>query len=50
MGWNNYNARLEPEQSILIGIVDAFKKLGLDKLGYQYINLDEGWEANYRDE
>ena len=35
---------------MLVTMVGEFKRLGLDKAGYLYLNLDDGWETDNRDE
>ncbi|KAL9112610.1 MAG: hypothetical protein Q9227_003181 [Pyrenula ochraceoflavens] len=48
MGWNNYNAQISPTAANAVAAANAFISLGLNKLGYQYINLDDGWSASTR--
>jgi alpha-galactosidase len=38
MGWNNWNSGLGSTASSALAAANAFKSLGLDKLGYQYVN------------
>ncbi|KAA0176253.1 hypothetical protein FNF27_02310 [Cafeteria roenbergensis] len=39
--WNHYNCWVN--ETIMRDTADAFVKLGLDKLGYDYINVDDCW-------
>ncbi|MCS7003745.1 MAG: glycoside hydrolase family 27 protein [Cytophagales bacterium] len=39
--WNHYHVNISEE--IIKSQVDALKKLGLDKFGYRYINIDDGF-------
>lgn len=44
MGWNSWNHfRCKINQSVVEQTADAFISLGLDKLGYKYINVDDCW-------
>ena len=44
MGWNSWNHyRFNISEKVVKETADAFVRLGLDKLGYKYINLDDGW-------
>lgn len=45
MGINPYSIGGEPNEQIMHDLIDVVIKEGLDKLGYNYINIDEGWEA-----
>lgn len=49
MGWNSWAAGYTSELSeeAIIGITDFIVSHGLDKIGYEYVNLDDGW-AGYR--
>lgn len=50
MGWNSWNHfHCKINQSVVEKTADAFISLGLDKLGYKYINVDDCW-AKSRDE
>ncbi|CAH7686967.1 family 27 glycoside hydrolase [Phakopsora pachyrhizi] len=49
MGWNTWNRYgCEISEDIIIQSVRAMKKIGLDKIGYQYINIDDCWQAPSR--
>ena len=44
MGWNSWNAfRTEINEDKLIGAAEALVSTGLAKLGYVYVNIDDGW-------
>ena len=44
MGFNSWNHfGLNINEDIIKEIADAFVTLGLDSLGYRYINIDDGW-------
>ena len=50
MGWNTWNTfKCEISEDLIKKTVDHIQKLGLDKLGYQYINLDDCWQQIDRD-
>ncbi|MCJ1312998.1 hypothetical protein MMC25_006674 [Agyrium rufum] len=49
MGWNNWNSGLGSTAASALNTANAFITLGLDKLGYQYINMDDTWSAKTRD-
>ena len=49
MGWSSWNHfRCNFNQTLVEKIADAFVNLGLDKLGYEYVNVDGCW-AKSRD-
>ena len=49
MGWSSWNHfRCNFNQTLVEKIADAFINLGLDKLGYEYVNVDGCW-AKSRD-
>ena len=49
MGWNSWNHfHCGINQTIVEQTADAFIKYGLDKLGYEYVNIDDCW-AKSRD-
>ena len=49
MGWSSWNHfRCDFNQTLVEKIADAFISLGLDKLGYEYVNVDGCW-AKSRD-
>ena len=44
MGWNSWNAfRTEVDEEKVMGAAQALVDEGLSKLGYVYVNLDDGW-------
>ncbi|MDV6330828.1 NPCBM/NEW2 domain-containing protein [Asticcacaulis sp. 201] len=44
MGWNSWNAfRTEVDEDKVMGAAKALVDEGLAKLGYVYVNLDDGW-------
>ena len=44
MGWNSWNAfRTEVDEAKVMGAAEALVDDGLAKLGYVYVNLDDGW-------
>ena len=44
MGWNAWNAfRTEVDEAKVMGAAQALVDDGLAKLGYVYVNLDDGW-------
>ncbi|MCL2152043.1 MAG: hypothetical protein FWH57_03635, partial [Oscillospiraceae bacterium] len=47
MGWNSWNAFFNRiSASIIAGVADAYIEHGLDKLGYQYLVIDDGCYAS----
>ena len=50
MGWSSWNTfRVKISEDIIKGSADAMVEKGLDKVGYQYINIDDGFYGG-RDE
>lgn len=46
MGWNSWNCwGMEVSAKSIKQSAEAFKKFGLDKFGWQYINIDDGWQG-----
>jgi len=44
MGWNSWNAFLTAiDEDKVIGTAEALVSTGLAKLGYRYVNIDDGW-------
>ncbi|ESQ80244.1 NPCBM/NEW2 domain-containing protein [Asticcacaulis sp. YBE204] len=44
MGWNSFNAfRIEVSEDKVMGAAEALVDTGLAKLGYVYVNIDDGW-------
>lgn len=49
MGWNTWNAfATEIDEQKVMGSAQAMIDTGLSKLGYVYVNLDDGWWARRR--
>ncbi|HXU82327.1 MAG TPA: glycoside hydrolase family 27 protein, partial [Polyangia bacterium] len=46
MGWNSWNKfRTKIEDKLIREIADAMVTSGMKAAGYQYINIDDGWEG-----
>jgi len=46
MGWNSWNKfACDVNEDVIKQTADAIKKLGLDKLGYNYVNIDDCWSS-----
>jgi len=44
MGWNSWNAfRTEVNEDKVVGAAETIVSTGLARLGYTYINIDDGW-------
>lgn len=44
MGWNSWNAfRTEVDEAKIMGAARVLVDSGLTKLGYNYVNVDDGW-------
>ncbi|MFN3932220.1 MAG: NPCBM/NEW2 domain-containing protein [Brevundimonas sp.] len=44
MGWNSWNAfRTEVDEAKVLGSAKAMVDSGLARLGYTYVNIDDGW-------
>jgi alpha-galactosidase len=44
MGWNSWNAfRTEVDEAKVLGAAKVLVDSGLSKLGYSYVNIDDGW-------
>ena len=51
MGWNSWNYfKQEINEKMLLEMAKAIKESGLLDAGYNYLNLDDYWEADSRDE
>jgi alpha-galactosidase len=47
MGWNSWNAYYtNVDEKKMRDAVEWIRKTGLDKHGYEYVNIDDAWEAN----
>jgi alpha-galactosidase len=50
MGWNSWNAfRTRIDDQTIRSIADAMVSSGMKRAGYEYINIDDGWQGR-RDE
>lgn len=50
MGWNSWNTfGLKINEQVVIETAREFVRLGLDKAGYNYIVIDDGWSELERD-
>ncbi|WP_040196336.1 NPCBM/NEW2 domain-containing protein [Candidatus Soleaferrea massiliensis] len=50
MGWSSWNAfQTNIDDDLITSTADAMKEHGLTDLGYEYINLDDNWQASARD-
>lgn len=50
LGWNSYNYyNCYPNETIIKSNAQGLVNLGFDKAGYNYLTVDCGWNANYRD-
>lgn len=50
MGWSSWNLfRNKINENLIKEIADAMKDSGLAEAGYQYINIDDCWQASSRD-
>lgn len=44
MGWNSWNTfACDINEKIIREMADKIIELGLDKLGYRYVNIDDCW-------
>ena len=44
MGWNSWNAfRTEVDEAKVLGAAKALVDTGLSRIGYVYVNIDDGW-------
>jgi alpha-galactosidase len=51
LGWNSWNTfRCDVNQSIIYDTAKQIVALGLKDAGYQYINIDDCWAAQDRDD
>ena len=50
MGWNSWNKfDCNINENLIKQTADRIVALGLDKLGYEYVNIDDCWMATDRD-
>ena len=51
MGWNTWNKfACDIQEDLIKQTVDKLMDLGLDKVGYNYVNLDDCWMLEERDD
>ena len=51
MGWSSWNTfRNNIDHDLIMDTARALKESGLYEAGYRYINLDDNWHSNMRDE
>lgn len=51
MGFNTWNQfACNISEALIKDLADSIVELGLDKLGYNYLNIDDCWQADSRDE
>jgi alpha-galactosidase len=49
MGWNSWNSfKAAVNYTVVQEVLDLFDSLGLKKVGYEYISLDDGWASYNR--
>ena len=49
MGWNTWNkCKCDYDEDKIKGVVDQIVGMGLDQLGYKYVNLDDCWQQATR--
>lgn len=50
MGWSSWNNfRQSINESVIIQTAQALSRLGLKKVGYHYVNIDDCWQSSERD-
>lgn len=50
MGWNSWNKfGCDISEQVIKSAADKIVQLGLDKLGYKYVNVDDCWNLKDRD-
>ncbi len=50
MGWNSWNKfACNINENLIKQTADKIVEMGLDKLGYKYVNIDDCWNAVERD-
>lgn len=50
MGWNSWNKfGCDVSETLIKETIDAIVNLGLGKFGYNYVNVDDCWQAQERD-
>ena len=51
MGWNTWNKfACDIDEKLIKQTVDQLVEMGLDKVGYNYVNLDDCWMLEERSE
>ena len=49
MGWNSWNEYgCNINEEVFIGVAQKLKDLGLQDLGYEYVNIDDCWQVKDR--
>jgi alpha-galactosidase len=49
MGWNSWNQfRCNVSEALILSMANRIVELGLDTVGYRYVNLDDCWMAPHR--
>jgi len=47
MGYNTWNAiHTNVDENLILEIAQVIKRTGLADVGYQYVNIDDGWEVD----
>jgi alpha-galactosidase len=47
MGWNSWNKfACNVSETLIKGVADQIVSMGLDKLGYNYVNIDDCWQVS----
>ena len=49
LGFNNWNAKMSSSAETALITAEYFIALGLQEVGYEYINIDDGWSELTRD-
>ena len=49
LGFNNWNAKMYSSAETALETAEYFVSLGLKDVGYEYINIDDGWSELTRD-
>jgi alpha-galactosidase len=46
MGWNNWSSSVEMNEKSIMQIADVLISSGMRDAGYEYVNLDNGWQID----
>ena len=50
MGWNTWNKfACTINETLIMKTADKIVEMGLDQLGYKYVNIDDCWNLKDRD-